>query len=440
MKKLVLILLIAAAGISSCKKEDDTVFDKSTDDRLNEKLDAYLTQLSGAQNGWKGLLQTDSGRGSSHSFYFKFNNQNRVQMLSDFDPASAVTLKESSYRLKALQQLALIFDTYSYLHVLADPDPTVNGGVLGAGLLSDFEFYFESNSSADTIWLTGRINGSKMSLVRATAAEEAAYNSGQLAAGLNINNILTYFKRLTAGTQLFDVKIDPVARQFVFSWLDGSGNLQTFTTGYYFVLGGIVFTTPFTNGSQTITGFNNMVWNPATETINLTVNGAAATITGIVVPLKVDVGAPRRWWQYAINNENSFGDFFWYSIEGFHVNGVDDAFGIQSLTSGTSTYFFLVYYPEFDPGNDLFAPIFLNAAGTGIELFYGTAPVPTFSTDGKVTFTQLGNYGTYPSGGPAGLSRSMLYNPGGYYLVQTGATTYDMVSASNGKAWITWEF
>jgi len=361
-------------------------------------------------------------------------------MLSDFDPLSAVTLKESSYRLKALQQPSLIFDTYSYLHVLSDPDETVSGGVRGAGLLSDFEFYFDA-ATTDTIKLVGRFNGSKMTLVRATKAEEDGYNSGQLAAGLSINNILTYFKRLTIGSQLYDVKIDPVTRQFVFSWLDGSGNLQTFTTGYYFVAGGIVFTTPLVNGSQTISGFSNITWTPATETLNLTANGVAVTITGIVVPLKVDTGAPRRWWNYALNNRNSFGDFFWFTEKGFHVNGVDDAFGIRSLTSGTSTYLFIIYYPEFDPGNDAFAPLFINAAQTAFELPFGaTAPVPNFTTDGRAIFQYLGDYGPYPNTGPAGQSRALLYNTSGYYFVQTGATTYDMVSAANGKSWISWEF
>ena len=435
MKRILIAFLVVAAALSSCTKEDNPVFEKSPDERLQEKLAAYQAQLSGAQNGWKGLLVTDSGRGSSHSFYFKFNDQNRVTMLSDFDPVSAVTYKESSYRIKALLQPSLLFDTYSYLHVLSDPDDAVNGGITGAGLLSDFEFYFDSDLQ-DTIKLIGRINGSKMTLTRATQAEADAYNAGQLAAGLYINNILTYFKRLTVGSQLYDVNIDPIRRQFVFSWLDGSGNLQTFSTGYYFVLGGIVFTTAFVNGSQTISGFNNMTWTPATETINLTINGTAATITGIVVPLKVDTGAPKRWWDYAINNGNTY----WYSQRGFHVNGVDDAFNIQSLTSGTSTYYFLVYYPEFEPGNDLFAPIFLNAAGTAITLAYGTAPdTPDFS-GGKATFKQIGNYGTYPSTGPAALSRTLLYNSSGWYFVQTGANTYDMVSAGNGKSWITWEF
>ncbi|MEP7373604.1 MAG: DUF4302 domain-containing protein [Chitinophagaceae bacterium] len=436
MKKILIACFVVTAIITSCKKDDNPVFDKTADERIKEALDGYQAQLSGAENGWNGIIKADSGRGASFSFYFKFNNENRVIMLSDFDSLSAVTPKESSYRLKALQQPSLIFDTYSYLHVLADPDETVNGGVRGAGLLSDFEFYFDSKST-DSIVLVGRINGSKMVLTRATKADADLYNAGQLAAGLNINKILTYFKRLTVGSQLYDVKIDPINRQFVFSWLDGSGNLQTFATSYYFIAGGIVFTNPFVNGSQTISGFTNMSWDQSTETITLSANGATATIKGIVVPLKVDIGAPKRWRDYAINNQNSF----WASQSGFHVNGVDDAFGIQSLTSGTNTYFFLAYWPEYDPGNDLFGPVFLNAAGTALTLAYATAPAPpTFTSDGRAIFVQLGNYGPYPNTGPAGQSRALLYNSSGYYFVQTSATTYDMVSASNGKSWISWEF
>jgi len=436
MKKFLIACFVVTAVIASCKKEDKSVFDKSPDERIKEALDGYQAQLSGAENGWKGLIRVDSGRGATYSFYFKFNNENRVMMLSDFDSLSAVTLKESSYRLKALQQPSLLFDTYSYLHVLADPDPTVNGGTVGGGLFSDFEFYFDSNS-ADTIKLVGRINGSKMSLVKATKPEADAYTSGQFAAGLNINKILTYFKRLTVGTQLYDVKIDPLNRQFIFSWLDGSGNLQTFTTTYYFIAGGIVFTTPLVNGSQTISGFTNITWDQPSETITLSAGGTAATIKGIVVPLKVDIGAPKRWRDYAINNQNSF----WVSQRGFHVNGVDDGFGIQSLTSGTNTYYFLAYWPEYDPGNDLFGPVFLNAAGTALTLAYATAPAPpTYTPDGRAIFVQLGNYGPYPNTGPAGQSRALLYNASGYYFVQTSATTYDMVSAANGKSWISWEF
>ena len=421
---------------SSCKKEDKPAFEKSADERLAETLAAYQTQLAGAQYGWKAILQTNKGTGSNFSFYFKFNNENRVTMFSDFDSLSAVTLKESSFRLKGLQQPSLIFDTYSYIHVLADPDANLNGGTFGAGLSSDFEFYFDT-STVDKIKLVGRFNGSIMTLVRATQAEQTAYNNGALAIGLSINKILTYFKRLTIGTQLYDVKIDPISRQFVFTWLDAGGNVRTFTTGYYLTVTGIVFSNPLVNGSQTISGLDNLVWVPATETLNLTVGGNAATIKGIVIPLKVDLGAPKRWWDYAVNNGNDY----WISIAGFHVNGVDDAFGIRSLVSGSNTYYYLIYWPQYAATNDFFGPIFLNAAQTGLTLLYGTAPdIPTFTADGRGIFVSLGNYGTYPASGPARQSRTLLYHRTGYYFVQTSATTYDMVSANDGKSWITWQF
>jgi hypothetical protein len=458
MKRIFLLLSVISVAFSACKKNYDHAFDKSPDERINAAIASYESTLTGAENGWKALIKTDSGRGSTFSFYFKFLPNNRVRMFSDFDSTSAVTLQETSYRLKAEQQPTLIFDTYSYVHVLADPNEGVvltptfvlfsdvnlsQGGQIGQGLLSDFEFIFDNEKiKSDTIEITGKVHNTKLLLVKATKAEEDAYNSGQLIAGLYINRILTYFKRLTIGTQLYDVTIDPLNRQFTFSWADASGNLQTFTTKYYFVAGGIVFITPFVNGGQTITGLDNITWNAAAQTVNLTVNNSAATIKEIVVPLKVDIGAPGRWYNYAINN----GGLYWVSLNGFHVNGVDDAFGIRSLTQGDSSFYYLIYWPKVTSSNDFFGPAFLDPAQTAIDLFYGTAPkTPTLTSDGRAIFTALGDYGppnflTYPTTGAAAQTKNLLYNSSGYYFVQTSETSYDMVSAQNGKSWITWYF
>jgi hypothetical protein len=439
MKKGLLLVIIISSIFAACKKSNDYVFKQSPDDRINAALASYQSTLAGATNGWKAFITVRGDSGGTYGFYFKFTNENRVNMFSDFDSTSAVTRQETSYRLKAEQQPTLIFDTYSYVHVLADPNEAtpviqanVNGGPVGQGLLSDFEFIIDSAKiKADTIELTGKVNHSKLLLVRATQAEEDAYNSGGLAIGLYLNKILTYFKRLTIGSQLYDIRIDPVNRQFIFSWLDATGNLITFTTGYYYIAGGIVFTTPFANGTQTISGFDNMRWNQATGTLNLTVGSSAATITGIVIPLKVDLGAPRRWWQYAVDN----GNLYWISIFGFHVNGIDDAFGLTTLPR----YYYLLYWPGYDTGNDLFAPVFIDSAGTGVELHYGAAPAtPTFTADGRAVFVELGTYGPYPTTGPAVLTSDQLYNSSGYYFVETGATSYDMVSAADGKAWVSW--
>ncbi len=167
MKKIVSYILAATTiGLSGCDKHKDA-FDKSPDERINEALATYQSALTSSQYGWKGWIYPAGLEGGVVSFYFKFNETNRVEMFSDFDSASAVTPMTASYRLKALQQPALIFDTYSYVHVLADPDGSVNGGNYGSGLISDFEFAIDS-IAGDTVKLTGRFNKSKAFLVKAT--------------------------------------------------------------------------------------------------------------------------------------------------------------------------------------------------------------------------------------------------------------------------------
>jgi hypothetical protein len=96
-----------------------------------------------------------------------------------------------------------------------------------------------------------------------------------------------------------------------------------------------------------------------------------------------------------------------------------------------------VYWPNYDPGNDLFAPVFINAAGNGLELLYGAAPTAQFTSDGRAIFTNLGFYGPYPTTGPVRQSLNQLLLPQGYYFVQTSPVTYDMVSSTDAKAWIT---
>lgn len=431
MKNTFSIVLLAMALFTACQKDDKPLFNKSPDERLNEALAAYQTQLTSAPNGWKGFVYPKSG--GIYSFYFKFNDANRVVMLSSFDSASAVTLKESSYRLKALQQPSLLFDTYSYLHVLADPNGSVNGGEYGAGLQSDFEFYFDS-SSADTINLGGRFNGSRAILVKATPEEAAGFVSGQLATGFLLNKILTYFKRLTIGSERFDFNINPATRTIAF--VDATGNLldTLIATKYFMTFGGIGFAKPLVAGSQNITGISGINYNASTQTISCTVNNTTATISNVAVPLKVDVNAPRRWW----SDRASAGDY-WITFNGFHVNGADNAYRLDTLTADDFPYFYWIYWPKIASGSDLFGPAVVDSTNS-LTIVYASIPnSPGYTSDGRAVFIESGTYGTLPITGGGTNTIAQLYNPRGYYFVQTSSTSYDMVSALDGKAWISWQ-
>jgi hypothetical protein len=97
-----------------------------------------------------------------------------------------------------------------------------------------------------------------------------------------------------------------------------------------------------------------------------------------------------------------------------------------------------MYAPAFNTKYDAFAPIFYDE--NGIYLEYGHAPAkPTFTADGRVIFTEYGGFGEIPKGGAAEKSGNLLFDPSGFYLIQTSDETYDMVSAKDAKSWITWE-
>lgn len=428
----------------SCRKIDDSsVFGKTPDQRVNEALARYQAKLSGAQYGWKGLIETKEG--GTFTFYFSFNDSNRVKMLSSFDSASAVTLRESSYRLKALQQPSILFDTYSYLHVLADPNPSVNGGDAGVGLASDFEYWFDdAQSSADTIVLIGRINETKTKLVRATQAERDAFLNGDLVKGLVITKILNYYKRFVInGTDSVDAFIEP-RNSYIIS-PDANGNLldDTRGTNYSLILGGISFNNPFQVGSQTITELANINFDAGTNTITATSNAGPVVVKGVVTPIIFDAAAPARWWNFAKAD-----DSYWITEEGFHINGVDDAHGLANIPG----YFgFTIFWPEYNTASgvtyDLLSPITPNTAGNA-AIRFGAAYRPPVFAGGKVTFSLLGTLGAanIPPGPTATTIfpslRAQMAIPEGYYLVQISndpvAPAYHMVSAADGLAWLTW--
>jgi hypothetical protein len=433
-KYLSYLLLFFIVGLWSCKDDND-VFEQTADERINASLAAYQKELSDAPYGWKGIIYP--GGGGVYSFYFKFNDQNRVVMYSDFAAESAAIAKESSYRVKAMQTPSLIFDTYSYLHVLADPDAEVNGGTYGDGLRSDYEFSFSGDTlNNGNITLTGTKNQSKLILIKATQEEAVAYGNGGLAKSLlfsNISKYLTYFKRFTASGVTYEIAVNQNARTITLNWLTGT-TVNTFTTDYYYSSTGVAFVTPFVNGSTTLTGFTDLTWDASNLLLGITVAGTKTTIVDAAKPLKVDVAAAKRWYQAAVAE-----DGYWFSFDGFHVNGVDDAFKVNTLEYQGSPYYYYFYWPAFGTNYDAFGPAFVT--DNSLALYYADAPkTPTFATDGRIIFSASGTLGAgYPMDGPAIASKNYLYDTNGFYIIQLSDNAYDMVSAKDGKGWISWQ-
>jgi len=439
MKNLTLYICIVFMAVA-CNKEK-AAFDKDADDRINAQLENYQSVITGSAHGWTATLETRLG--NVYSFYFRFNESNRVFMYSDFDTTTAGVQKESSFRLKSLQQPCLIFDTYSYIHMLADPDAGVNGGYYGGGLLSDFEFSIDT-CTTDSIKLTGRFNGSKAILRKATTQDRAAWENKQVRNNitglLNLNKILNYFKRLKYNGTEYEIRINSIFKSAVITWKDASGTVHTVTTPYYFSTAGVQFSIPVVNGSTTITGFTITGFNTPNNTLQIKVNNTDATIAGAIRPVNPDAQAGRRWWSWGAAAQS-----YWFTVDGFHVDGVDDAFGVKTLRTDTSSYYYFAFWPGVQPQSgsafDALVPYYYLQAIDDIAFHYGTAGKTSFQSDGRVVFSLLGDLtlGPYPTTGPAFKTKELLFGTtSGFWFVQTSENSYDMVSAKDAKAWISW--
>ncbi len=433
MKSKILLIVAMLVAFASCKK-DEYVFDKTPDERLSEVMAAYQTALTSSAAGWKATLQP--ALGGIYNFHLQFNDQNRVSMFADIDTATAHNKRESSYRLKALQQPSLIFDTYSYIHMLSDPDPSVNGGVQGAGLVSDFEFAIES-ANTDSIVLIGRQNKTKLKLEKASQADLDAWQNGfwlNLLSFLDIQKIEEYFKQLNLGGTIYEISVDPVNRTMIIQWLSGV-NLQRVVTPYYLSSQGIMLVSPVSNGSQAINQLSNFSWNPTTKTLQLNVGALTGTIAGATAPLKADLLAPKRWWQSMADEGGE-----WRSMNGFHINGVDDAYNLR----GIKDFVALALFPEFRTQGGITYDLagYLMVEDGQLTLSFGTAfGPPTFTPDGRIFFgTYLGDLGDIPDDAidPYVNTAIKFMDPAGYYLVQVGEKAYDMVSVADSKVWVNW--
>ncbi|MVT09951.1 DUF4302 domain-containing protein [Chitinophaga tropicalis] len=420
-KNLSLYFLVVISFFASCRKYDD-VFNESPDERINEVLAQYQQTLTDAPYGWKGWVYPSGLPGTAIGFYFKFDTANRVNMLSDFDTASAINFRQSSYRLKALQQPCLLFDTYSYIHTLCDPDGSVNGGDYGKGLYSDFEFAIDG-IYGDTIKLTGRLNGSKAVFVKATSKEAQDYYDKKRNWEFdNFSRFLTYFKQLTVGQGTYDVYTNKLTRQIKFVWPD-AGGVKSFTTLYLYTPVGISFVTPFNDGKQTISSLDNIRWDAGAQQITFKAGTQDGKITAYIKPLVVDSTAAQRWWSSAAASR-----VYWVTLTGFHIDGVDDALKLNSIPG----FRFMSYFPNYAQGYDYSATV----AGDD----YGPAIKPTFGVNGIVKFRVDGTFGQVPAEAATVMNAliTKYQESTGYYLVQTSERSYDMVNVKDARSWITW--
>ncbi|MFY0254119.1 DUF4302 domain-containing protein [Chitinophaga sp. 30R24] len=457
MKKILIYLLGITVAISSCDKKSDLNIDgKTVDERIAASLASYQQKLVNAPYGWI-LRETTSGTALNggvtqngpkavFSYYVKFDKDNKVSMISDFDTTMAFTFQSSTFQIKAIQRPTLVFDTYSYIHVPCDPDASISKSPIGDGFGwgTDFEFSFADNVGADelgdTIHLTGNLNSCQAVLIKATAADQQSFTTSGFQSMRTINKILTYFKRFTINGTTVEMTPGIGGRTIDIQY---TGHSDIINVPLAYSSGDLIFGTPVNIGTGTVSSLTNLTWDNATQTIATKVNGTTdATISGATAPLN-----PQP--QIATDFYNTGFDVPWLAPMPFHVNGVDDAFNIRALTASPGAFLFFVFYPGGYGGQyDIITPYFNNSSP--YKYVYTGGISATTVNNGQLYFSIL--YANSPSTNPVGIAKTIsLLQSGqttypaptgpqyGFYIIpKEDGYSYDMVNAGGATAWINW--
>lgn len=267
-----LYIILLAILLAGCSKDKTTsLFGEKPEERMEKVLVEYKAALTGSTYGWKTAVYPSSGGG--YGFFFKFGTNDRVTMQGDATQEAAGTAMESTYRLKAVQRPSLLFDTYSYLHLLSDPNPNVYNGEIGSGYAIDFEYAIDT-VSADTIKLTGIYFNTKMVLVKATQAEAEAYVAGNYESVISeaesyVLQTPWLYLQFDDGNRL-QVNINTFSRTFTLVYVDDAGQVRMSSSPYHYTLNGIYLQTPVTYEGIT---FQEMFWDSARQVLYVTIDG-----------------------------------------------------------------------------------------------------------------------------------------------------------------------
>jgi hypothetical protein len=189
MKKI-LYLMMTCFVLASCSKDSFVSnFEEKPEERTAKSISLVENTLTSATNGWVVTLPTSAG--GAYGFYMTFNTDEDVTMYADLNDNTSTNLGTSKYRVKAGLGTDLIFDTYNYISMLADPNNSVFGGSGNTGHRSDVQFVFDK-VNGDTISFLGKNYRQQLKLVKATAAQKAIYTTAD-GYKTAINKIKSFF-------------------------------------------------------------------------------------------------------------------------------------------------------------------------------------------------------------------------------------------------------
>ncbi|MEC4114202.1 DUF4302 domain-containing protein [Myroides pelagicus] len=165
MKRILMhigVLATVIVSAVSCQSDNfDSKFDENPTERLENRRTELRNELVYSTYGWKMTYFTDDTQLGGFTHLFKFIDDRRVVMASDFFAVgdyNPLQPKESEYKLQLSNTIGLLFTTDNYIHLLGNNSivPPSREDLYGVGYKGDFEYSYYSSEGHSIYFKTVR--------------------------------------------------------------------------------------------------------------------------------------------------------------------------------------------------------------------------------------------------------------------------------------------
>ncbi|WP_294345968.1 DUF4302 domain-containing protein [uncultured Sphingobacterium sp.] len=313
LKYLIVLILLPFLLVTSCKRDEDRIFDANATVRMTEAVEKTYTVLQANKAGWiMKFYPSNNQEFGGYTIFSKFISNAEVTVASDPFSGSLT----SSYSVSPESGPVLTFNGYNKnIHWFSEPGKD-NGGI-GAddsGMRGDFEFIV-LKATADSVVLKGKKSGSHLVMLPLKGDEfETMAASYQEAA--NMFKQFGVFNLETKDGESAVMRYSPKMRVFG-NPLDQSAKGMAFRV----VPGGLEFYEKYTMAGVT---FDFLKFIEPTSTYPYgyyTDNGNTFKIVPEVTPINLWFKA--NLWSMSYRNVGPIGQVYWNNAKNkLKANGI----------------------------------------------------------------------------------------------------------------------
>lgn len=370
LKYLMILILLPFLLATSCKRDEDRIFDANATVRMTEAVQQAYTVLQANKAGWMmKFYPSNNQEFGGYTIFSKFISKEEVIVASD--PFSG--FKTSTYSVNPESGPVLSFDGYNKnIHWFSEPGKD-NGGI-GAddsGMRGDFEFIV-LKATADSVVLKGKKSGSHLVMLPLKGTEFESMSASYQEAASKFKEFEIY-QLETAGNKVVELGFDPKMRVF-----SNPNDPSAKDISFRVVPGGLEFYQPYTIAGKSVERVDYVAPTNAYPYGYYTDKDKTLKIIPAPTPLN-------RWfvnnlWSMSYKNTGTLGKTYWNAAKvSLDKNGiiVNNAY-IGSIQGNTGLIFVLQNGAVFggitfflDPVEETEDQVYIELEGYGIGNFTG---------------------------------------------------------------------